>query len=290
MLICVCYHCSVAQPAGATLHPGSPVSAGGSTRRSKMQCAAWITPQKACQHVWRGQSAEAAHLQPQVRHLIRDALPCSGVQQLDLCRRCVRASVTTHQEQALHLTIRRFAAAAGWLCCGTPRQPATMEMPRPMRLPGASFGCDATAGRAAHLDLAVALGQQPVADPVLWRKVAGAAPGGVLLAQHTLRAVAPMVPASQVPLSSPEPMVSAISGRATCQHVGSSLGCSPEHGDQWLTGWIGGSRSRRVPCHAHATAHLCQVLCQVACEAGCNCSALPGHHGHHSKADAGSCY
>ena len=52
--------------------------------------------------------------------------------------------------------------------------------------------------RAAHLDLAVALGQQPVADPVLWRKVAGAAPRGVLLAQHALRAVAAVVPARQV--------------------------------------------------------------------------------------------
>jgi hypothetical protein len=59
------------------------------------------------------------------------------------------------------------------------------------------FSCSA-ALHATHLDLAVTLGQQPVADPVLWRKIAGAPPRGVLLAQHALRTVAPVVPAGQV--------------------------------------------------------------------------------------------
>jgi len=48
-----------------------------------------------------------------------------------------------------------------------------------------------------HLDLALALGEQLVADPVLVREVAGAPLVGILLAEHAVALVAPMVPASQ---------------------------------------------------------------------------------------------
>lgn len=51
--------------------------------------------------------------------------------------------------------------------------------------------------RPAHLDLAVALGQQPVADPVSGLEVVSAAPRRVLLAQHALQRAAARIPACQ---------------------------------------------------------------------------------------------
>jgi len=53
-----------------------------------------------------------------------------------------------------------------------------------------------------HLDLPFAFGQQLVPHPVLVRKVAGASLVWVVLAQHALQPIAPMIPAcTQVTLS-----------------------------------------------------------------------------------------
>ena len=109
-----------------------------------------------------------------------------------------------HQQGAKLPTVQASHQRLGFVCDRLVAQAPTAENGNGGCAPALRSSTVRTSASAcrlccAHLDLALAFRKQLVADPVLVRKVAGAALVGVLLAEHAVALVAPMVPAAQRP-------------------------------------------------------------------------------------------